>query len=154
MNDVSTNEKRFSDPPSFVISRWPGFGVALHAGQAAALRCDVDANPAVRAAWVRDSAPSPAPPLPPPAPEPEPPGAATLRWQLLESAHAGWYRCRATWADTEYSSIGYYLNVLCESPRYSISRSPLSIELVSPHRARSSVTVCRFLRRPLRILII
>lgn len=44
------------DPPSFVISRWPGFGVALAAGGAAALRCDVDANPPARAWWLRDDA--------------------------------------------------------------------------------------------------
>lgn len=46
----------FADPPSFVISRWPGFGVALMAGATAALRCDVDANPPARAWWLRDDA--------------------------------------------------------------------------------------------------
>lgn len=45
-----------ADPPSFVISRWPGFGVALAAGAPAALRCDVDANPPARAWWLRDDA--------------------------------------------------------------------------------------------------
>lgn len=41
-------------------------------------------------------------------------GSATLRWGALRAAHAGWYRCRATWLDTDYSSIGYYLNVMSE----------------------------------------
>ncbi|KOB74518.1 Uncharacterized protein OBRU01_06949, partial [Operophtera brumata] len=39
-------------------------------------------------------------------------GSATLRWGALRGAHAGWYRCRASWLDAEYSSIGYYLNVI------------------------------------------
>ncbi|VVD03683.1 unnamed protein product, partial [Leptidea sinapis] len=43
------------DPPSFVISRWPGFGVNLMAGSGATLRCDVDSNPPSRAMWTRDS---------------------------------------------------------------------------------------------------
>lgn len=37
-----------------MISRWPGFGVALVEGSVAALRCDVDANPPARAWWLRD----------------------------------------------------------------------------------------------------
>lgn len=40
--------------------------------------------------------------------------AATVRWAELRPTHAGWYRCRATWLDAEYSSIGYYLNVMRE----------------------------------------
>ncbi|XP_072933770.1 uncharacterized protein tei [Epargyreus clarus] len=100
-------------PPSFVISRWPGFGVALTAGGAAALRCDVDANPPARAAWLRDSdVPASSPPPLEGAGAAGAMGAATLRWAALRTAHAGWYRCRASWLDGEYSSIGYYLNVL------------------------------------------
>ncbi|KAJ2939050.1 hypothetical protein O0L34_g10239 [Tuta absoluta] len=98
-------------PPSFVISRWPGFGVSLAAGSAAALRCDVDANPPARAWWLRDDAHTSSSPPPLEAGD-ETRGSATLRWGTLTTAHAGWYRCRATWLDTEYSSIGYYLNVL------------------------------------------
>ncbi|XP_045507681.1 uncharacterized protein LOC123703647 [Colias croceus] len=97
-------------PPSFVISRWPGFGVSLWAGRAAALRCDVDSNPPARPAWTRD-ADAPAPHTSP-APMESADGSATLRWAALRPAHAGWYQCRASWLDTEYSSIGYYLNVL------------------------------------------
>ncbi|XP_049881962.1 uncharacterized protein LOC126377986 [Pectinophora gossypiella] len=98
-------------PPSFVISRWPGFGISLSAGGAAALRCDVDANPPARAWWLRDDAHTSSSPPPLEAGD-ESRGSATLRWSALRTTHAGWYRCRATWLDTEYSSIGYYLNVL------------------------------------------
>ncbi|CAK1549167.1 unnamed protein product [Leptosia nina] len=106
-------------PPSFVISRWPGFGVSLWAGSPAALRCDVDSNPPARPAWTRDSDI----PLPQssPAPMESADGSATLRWSRLHSSHAGWYQCRATWLNTEYSSIGYYLNVL--SPDESVQTS-------------------------------
>ncbi|CAH0718333.1 unnamed protein product, partial [Brenthis ino] len=101
-------------PPSFVISRWPGFGISLTAGGAAALRCDVDANPPARATWMRDTdRPSSSPtPLEVGAEDGASLGSATLRWARLRESHAGWYRCRARWMDTEYSSIGYYLNVL------------------------------------------
>ncbi|XP_026738346.1 uncharacterized protein LOC113501416 [Trichoplusia ni] len=99
-------------PPSFVISRWPGFGVALAAGGAAALRCDVDANPPARAWWLRDDANPTSSPPPLEAGDEGARGSATLRWGALRAAHAGWYRCRATWLDTDYSSIGYYLNVM------------------------------------------
>ncbi|XP_047541049.1 uncharacterized protein LOC125073962 isoform X1 [Vanessa atalanta] len=101
-------------PPSFVISRWPGFGISLSAGGAAALRCDVDANPPARATWMRDTdRPSSSPtPLEVGAEDGASLGSATLRWARLRESHAGWYRCRARWMDTEYSSIGYYLNVL------------------------------------------
>ncbi|CAB3236667.1 unnamed protein product [Arctia plantaginis] len=99
-------------PPSFVISRWPGFGVSLSAGGAAALRCDVDANPPARAWWLRDDANPTSSPPPLEAGDEAARGSATLRWAALRGSHAGWYRCRATWLDTEYSSIGYYLNVI------------------------------------------
>ncbi|OWR45183.1 hypothetical protein KGM_211823 [Danaus plexippus plexippus] len=101
-------------PPSFVISRWPGFGVALVAGGAAALRCDVDANPPARATWMKDTErPSSSPPTPlESGAAGSPLSAATLRWSVLSESHAGWYRCRAKWMDTDYSSIGYYLNVM------------------------------------------
>ncbi|XP_060808036.1 uncharacterized protein LOC106130394 [Amyelois transitella] len=99
-------------PPSFVISRWPGFGVSLSAGGAAALRCDVDANPPARAWWLRDDADPTSSPPPLEAGDESARGSATLRWATLRATHAGWYRCRATWLDAEYSSIGYYLNVL------------------------------------------
>ncbi|KAL4707555.1 hypothetical protein ACJJTC_000307 [Scirpophaga incertulas] len=102
-------------PPSFVISRWPGFGVALSAGAAAALRCDVDANPPARATWVKDDPPATSPP----ALAGEEDGSATLRWSALGAEHAGWYRCRASWLHTEYSSIGYYLNVVPEEQTQS-----------------------------------
>lgn len=55
----------------------------------------------------------------------EAPGAATLRWAELRASHAGWYRCRATWLDAEYSSIGYYLNVMRESVRACDALAPL-----------------------------
>ncbi|CAH2098550.1 unnamed protein product [Euphydryas editha] len=102
------------NPPSFVISRWPGFGISLSAGGAAALRCDVDANPPARATWMRDTdRPSSSPtPLEAGAEDGASLGSATLRWARLRESHGGWYRCRARWMDTEYSSIGYYLNVL------------------------------------------
>ncbi|KAJ0170649.1 hypothetical protein K1T71_014020 [Dendrolimus kikuchii] len=99
-------------PPSFVISRWPGFGVSLSAGGAAALRCDVDANPPARAWWLRDDANPTSSPPPLENGDEDSRGSATLRWSALRGAHAGWYRCRATWLDAEYSSIGYYLNVI------------------------------------------
>ncbi|KAM3968608.1 LOW QUALITY PROTEIN: uncharacterized protein ACR2FA_012085 [Aphomia sociella] len=99
-------------PPSFVISRWPGFGISLSAGGAAALRCDVDANPPARAWWLRDDADPTSSPPPLEAGDESARGSATLRWGILHATHAGWYRCRATWLDSEYSSIGYYLNVL------------------------------------------
>ncbi|KAJ8708193.1 hypothetical protein PYW08_010559 [Mythimna loreyi] len=99
-------------PPSFVISRWPGFGVSLSAGGAAALRCDVDANPPARAWWLRDDANPTSSPPPLEAGDESARGSATLRWAALRGSHAGWYRCRATWLDTDYSSIGYYLNVM------------------------------------------
>ncbi|CAH2061686.1 unnamed protein product, partial [Iphiclides podalirius] len=100
-------------PPSFVISRWPGFGISLRAGFAAALRCDVDANPPARAFWLRDEdRPASSSPDPLEAAGPEARGSATLQWDTLRESHAGWYRCRASWLDDEYSSIGYYLNVL------------------------------------------
>ncbi|XP_045529462.1 uncharacterized protein LOC123717496 [Pieris brassicae] len=106
-------------PPSFVISRWPGFGVSLWAGSPAALRCDVDSNPPARPLWTRDSDI----PLPQssPAPTDSAAGSATLRWARLQPSHGGWYQCRATWLNTEYSSIGYYLNVL--SPDETIQTS-------------------------------
>ncbi|KAG7295407.1 hypothetical protein JYU34_022466, partial [Plutella xylostella] len=100
-------EIRVTYPPSFVISRWPGFGVALRAGGAAALRCDVDANPPARAWWIRDTTDPTSAPPPSPASSP----AATLRFAPLSAEHAGWYRCRAVWMHQHYSSIGYYLNV-------------------------------------------
>ncbi|CAB3241632.1 unnamed protein product [Arctia plantaginis] len=103
---------RSGNPPSFVISRWPGFGVSLSAGGAAALRCDVDANPPARAWWLRDDANPTSSPPPLEAGDEAARGSATLRWAALRGSHAGWYRCRATWLDTEYSSIGYYLNVI------------------------------------------
>nr|XP_049707702.1 uncharacterized protein LOC110383089 isoform X2 [Helicoverpa armigera] len=99
-------------PPSFVISRWPGFGVSLSAGGAAALRCDVDANPPARAWWLRDDANPTSSPPPLESGDESARGSATLRWAALRGAHAGWYRCRASWLDAEYSSIGYYLNVM------------------------------------------
>ncbi|CAG4996139.1 unnamed protein product [Parnassius apollo] len=111
-------------PPSFVISRWPGFGISLRAGGAAALRCDVDANPPARAYWLRDEDRPPSSPAPLEAAGPEARGSATLRWETLRESHGGWYRCRASWLDAEYSSIGYYLNVLsAEDPQ-----SPSEVE--------------------------
>ncbi|GBP87576.1 Roundabout homolog 3 [Eumeta japonica] len=107
-------------PPSFVISRWPGFGVVLRVGAAAALRCDVDANPPVSAWWQRDGDDPPSSPTPSAGPAggfEDDTGAgrsATLRWAVLSAAHAGWYRCRAAWNHTHFSSIGYYLNVIYE----------------------------------------
>ncbi|XP_052742777.1 uncharacterized protein LOC112054495 [Bicyclus anynana] len=112
-------------PPSFVISRWPGFGVALTAGGAAALRCDVDANPPARAAWMRDSdTPSSSPtPLETGEEDGAALGSATLRWVRLRESHGGWYRCRARWMDIEYSSIGYYLNVLASDETQTATES-------------------------------
>ncbi|KAI8433909.1 hypothetical protein MSG28_015835 [Choristoneura fumiferana] len=118
--DVHTTklEIHVTYPPSFVISRWPGFGVALRAGGAAALRCDVDANPPARAWWRRDDAP---PDSAPPLGGAERGSSASLRWGTLSAAHGGWYRCRASWLDQEYSSIGYYLNVLSADETSSAS---------------------------------
>ncbi|CAH2235189.1 jg10441 [Pararge aegeria aegeria] len=115
-----------ADPPSFVISRWPGFGVSLWAGGAAALRCDVDANPPARAAWMRDTdrvSSSPTP-LETGAEDGAALGSATLRWVRLSESHAGWYRCRARWMDIEYSSIGYYLNVLASDENTQSATEP------------------------------
>ncbi|XP_045540656.1 uncharacterized protein LOC106711031 [Papilio machaon] len=115
-------------PPSFVISRWPGFGARLVAGGAAALRCDVDSNPPARAHWMRDDDTTSSSPTPLEGVG-EARGAATLRWPTLTEAHAGWYRCRASWLDTEYSSIGYYLNVLAsEEPSQSQAQSGAGAE--------------------------
>ncbi|XP_028171150.1 uncharacterized protein LOC114360314 [Ostrinia furnacalis] len=112
-------------PPSFVISRWPGFGVSLSAGGAAALRCDVDANPPARAWWLRDDAdPTSSPPPVDGGDEPSARGSATLRWGALRASHAGWYRCRATWLDAEYSSIGYYLNVIAPEDNAEAATEP------------------------------
>ncbi|XP_053620805.1 uncharacterized protein tei [Plodia interpunctella] len=111
-------------PPSFVISRWPGFGVSLSAGGAAALRCDVDANPPARAWWLRDDADPTSSPPPLEAGDDSPKGSATLRWATLRATHSGWYRCRATWLDAEYSSIGYYLNVLESEGHVEASTEP------------------------------
>ncbi|XP_068624313.1 uncharacterized protein tei [Battus philenor] len=105
-------EMHVTYPPSFVISRWPGFGARLAAGGAAALRCDVDANPPARAHWLRDDDTPASSPTPLEGGGGGGGGSATLRWAALSVAHAGWYRCRASWLDAEYSSIGYYLNVL------------------------------------------
>ncbi|XP_045780878.1 uncharacterized protein LOC123877973 [Maniola jurtina] len=113
-------------PPSFVISRWPGFGVSLSAGGAAALRCDVDANPPARATWMRDTdRPSSSPtPLEAGAEDGATLGSATLRWARLRESHGGWYRCRARWMDIEYSSIGYYLNVLSSDENPQTATEP------------------------------
>ncbi|KAH9640763.1 hypothetical protein HF086_000105 [Spodoptera exigua] len=113
-----------TDPPSFVISRWPGFGVSLSAGGAAALRCDVDANPPARAWWLRDDANPTSSPPPLEAGDEGARGSATLRWGALRPSHAGWYRCRATWLDTEYSSIGYYLNVMSAEENTETATEP------------------------------
>nr|XP_012543787.2 uncharacterized protein LOC101742772 [Bombyx mori]XP_012543788.2 uncharacterized protein LOC101742772 [Bombyx mori] len=134
-HDVQTAklEIHVTYPPSFVISRWPGFGVSLSAGGAAALRCDVDANPPARAWWQRDDA---SPTSSPPAEEGGDAGvgAATLRWQTLRAAHAGWYRCRATWLDTDYSSIGYYLNVLSPEENTEPVTEPEEVEEEPDHQ--------------------
>ncbi|XP_063543533.1 uncharacterized protein LOC134751910 [Cydia strobilella] len=119
-------------PPSFVISRWPGFGVALWAGGAAALRCDVDANPPARAWWRRDDAP---PDSAPPQGGAERGSSTSLRWPALSAQHGGWYRCRASWLDQEYSSIGYYLNVLSPDESSSVSSSASNTEGQKPEEA-------------------
>ncbi|XP_050357945.1 uncharacterized protein LOC126778446 isoform X1 [Nymphalis io] len=123
-------------PPSFVISRWPGFGISLSAGGAAALRCDVDANPPARATWMRDTdrPSSPPTPLEVGADDGASLGSATLRWTRLRESHAGWYRCRARWMDTEYSSIGYYLNVLPAADENAQTAEPDANDEVPDHQ--------------------
>lgn len=44
---------RFTDSPSFAISRIPGFGFPLREGIPVSLKCDVDSNPPASPVWVK-----------------------------------------------------------------------------------------------------
>lgn len=43
-----------ADEPAFSISRTPGFGYPIVAGMNVAFKCEIDANPASRAKWIKD----------------------------------------------------------------------------------------------------
>ena len=43
----------YADPPSFIISRIPGFGYPIREGISMALKCDIDANPWSRPIWMK-----------------------------------------------------------------------------------------------------
>jgi hypothetical protein len=42
-----------ADSPSFVMSRFPGFGFPLYEGLAVSLKCDVDSNPPSSPKWMK-----------------------------------------------------------------------------------------------------
>ncbi|KAL1124437.1 hypothetical protein AAG570_001065, partial [Ranatra chinensis] len=89
--------------PSFAISRVPGFGFPLREGIPVSLKCDVDSNPPSNPVWQKDDG---APPV-------EQSGDGFLNFTAIKREHSGWYKCTTRHLLSQYSSIGYFLNVRC-----------------------------------------
>ncbi|XP_050425969.1 CD166 antigen homolog A [Adelges cooleyi] len=87
--------------PSFGISRVPGFGIPVREGIPVSLKCDVDSNPPSSPVWQKDDS--------------APPVLQTddgyLNFTSIRRNHSGWYKCTSRHLLSEYSSIGYFLNV-------------------------------------------
>ncbi|XP_050529013.1 CD166 antigen homolog A [Daktulosphaira vitifoliae] len=87
--------------PSFGISRVPGFGIPIREGIPVSLKCDVDSNPPSSPVWQKDDS--------------APPVLQTddgyLNFTSIKKNHSGWYKCTSRHLLSEYSSIGYFLNV-------------------------------------------
>ncbi|XP_059481786.1 hemicentin-2-like [Neocloeon triangulifer] len=87
--------------PSFVMSRWPGFGFPLYEGMAVSLKCDVDSNPPATHRWMKDDGD-------PPVPQTK---DGYLNFTAISREHIGWYKCSAEHVLGTFASSGYYLNV-------------------------------------------
>nr|XP_018910564.1 PREDICTED: hemicentin-1 [Bemisia tabaci]XP_018910569.1 PREDICTED: hemicentin-1 [Bemisia tabaci]XP_018910577.1 PREDICTED: hemicentin-1 [Bemisia tabaci] len=113
--------------PSFGISRIPGFGTPLTVGIPVSLKCDVDSNPPSTPVWQKDNEPPPV----------EQSGDGFLNFTSIRRDHVGWYKCTARHLFSEYSSIGYYLNIVYDSPELEMPADEIS----SPVGGSGVVTV-------------
>ncbi|XP_003240357.1 CD166 antigen [Acyrthosiphon pisum] len=113
--------------PSFGISRIPGFGIPIKESISVSLKCDVDSNPPSSPVWQKDDS--------------APPVLQTddgfLNFTSIRRNHSGWYKCTSRHLLSEYSSIGYFLNV-----RYNLNDlDTVRKELIEEDNSGSSESV-------------
>lgn len=120
----------FIDTPSFGISRIPGFGIPIREGISVSLKCDVDSNPPSSPVWQKGISSNFFEMLQiikfliqlyyacviiddnvPPVLQTD---DGFLNFTSIRRNHSGWYKCTSRHLQSEYSSIGYFLNVRCE----------------------------------------
>uniref|UniRef100_A0A8D9ACH1 Cell adhesion molecule 3 n=1 Tax=Cacopsylla melanoneura TaxID=428564 RepID=A0A8D9ACH1_9HEMI len=107
--------------PSFAISRTPGFGIPLVEGIPVSLKCEVDSNPASSPIWQKDND------VPPVEQSPD----GFLNFSSISREHSGWYKCTSRHLLTDYSSIGYFLNVRYDPPEIEVTPDEMSEEASS-----------------------
>ena len=105
-------------PPTFTITRTPGFGIPILGGMTVSLDCDADVKPKSFGKWIKDE-------------------------RILESENGsyvidsvthqdtGWYQCFIEYNGNEYSSIGYFLSVKVPDTPDDITESEVSSSLES-----------------------
>nr|CAH7756749.1 unnamed protein product [Callosobruchus chinensis] len=103
-------------PPSFAISREPGFGIPVREGMPVSLKCEVDANPRAPPIWLKDDDEPPVPQTP----------EGHLNFSEIRREHSGWYKCITKHQLGRFSSIGYFLNVrydmdVTQQPDFDVS---------------------------------
>lgn len=107
--------------PSFAISRTPGFGIPIVEGIPVSLKCEVDSNPASSPVWQKDNE------MPPVEQSPD----GFLNFSAISRHHSGWYKCTSRHLLTDYSSIGYFLNVRYDAPEIEVTPDEMSEEASS-----------------------
>lgn len=102
--------------PSFSITRDPGFGHPIIQGMTVTLKCEVEANPWSQPSWIKDLSQSnisiadmESPPL-----RTDDEGSFTII--SAKVSDSGWYRCVTDQESRQFSSFGYFLNILSDLP--------------------------------------
>lgn len=119
-------------PPTFSISREPGFGYPILEGSSVSLKCDVDANPSSRPVWLRDDGSAPSslsngsPSL---LSDPNAVKGGFLNFTSITKGDTGWYRCETEHAFGSFASFGYFLNV--RDPPSLVEQPPADIGIPS-----------------------
>ncbi|OQR72757.1 hypothetical protein BIW11_10182 [Tropilaelaps mercedesae] len=91
-------------PPTFSISRVPGFGQPIVEKSFVSLECIIDANPPATPRWSKDD-------LPINSSEVIRQGGGFLNFTAIERNHSGWYRCTTQHPMGSFASFGYLLSV-------------------------------------------